>query len=158
VERDGVSVVLYLFPECIRRPSETAHVHPHREILALDKRRLSSAADRNIMPVSSRRAVVLATGTSCQTYFGGARFINFLLGPAAIAPAIPIAKNLSHVRSNLDSIGVALLAGSVTSIVSGVAIVWLMGGSRMVALPPAPRAVATPIAMALAGDRRGAGR
>jgi len=32
--------------------------------------------------------VVLATGTSYHTYFSGAQFINFLLGPATIALAI----------------------------------------------------------------------
>ena len=94
-------------------------------------------------------AVVLATGTSYPTYFAGAQFINFLLGPATIALAIPLAKNLAFVRSNLHSIGVALLAGSATSIMSGVAIVWLLGGSRIVALSMAPKAVTTPIAMAV---------
>jgi len=101
-------------------------------------------------------AVVVATRTSYQTYFGGAQFINFLLGPATIALAVPLAKSLSHVRSNLHSIGLALLAGSVTSIVSGVAIVWLMGGSRLVALSMAPKAVTTPIAMAVSQEIGGA--
>jgi putative effector of murein hydrolase len=94
-------------------------------------------------------AVVLATDTSYPTYFAGAQFINFLLGPATIALAIPLAKNLTHVRSNLHGIGLALLAGSVTSIMSGVAIVWLLGGTRIVALSMAPKAVTTPIAMAV---------
>src|SRR5208283_6065839 len=35
-------------------------------------------------------AVVVATRTSYQTYFGGAQFINFLLGPATIALAVPL--------------------------------------------------------------------
>ncbi|HUN99413.1 MAG TPA: LrgB family protein, partial [Bradyrhizobium sp.] len=39
--------------------------------------------------------IVLATGTSYQTYFAGAQFINLLLGPATVALAIPLAKNLS---------------------------------------------------------------
>ena len=94
-------------------------------------------------------SVLLATGTSYQTYFAGAQFINFLLGPATIALAIPLAKNLGYVRKNMRSIGPALLAGGVTSIVSGVGIVWLMGGSRLVALSMAPKAVTTPIAMAV---------
>ncbi|WP_213774623.1 LrgB family protein [Bradyrhizobium sp. dw_78] len=93
--------------------------------------------------------VVLATGTSYQTYFAGAQFINFLLGPATIALAVPLAKNLSLIRSNFHSICLALLAGSMTSIVSGVAIVWLLGGSRTVALSMAPKAVTTPIAVAV---------
>lgn len=94
-------------------------------------------------------AVVLATGTSYRAYFAGAQFINFLLGPATIALAIPLAKNLTHVRYNLHGIGLALLAGSVTSIMSGATIVWLLGGTRIVALSMAPKAVTTPIAMAV---------
>lgn len=36
--------------------------------------------------------VVLVTGTSYETFFAGAQFVNFLLGPATIALAIPLAK------------------------------------------------------------------
>lgn len=97
-------------------------------------------------------AVLLATHTPYRTYFAGAQFINFLLGPATIALAIPLARNFTHVRTNLHGIGLALLAGSVTSIVSGVAIVWMLGGSRDVALSMAPKAVTTPIAMAVSQE------
>ncbi len=94
-------------------------------------------------------AIVVATGTPYRTYFAGAQFINFLLGPATVALAIPLARNLHHVRRSLHSIGLALLAGSATSIISGIGLVWLLGGSRTVALSRAPKAVTTPIAMAV---------
>lgn len=93
--------------------------------------------------------VVLATGTDYKTYFSGAQFINFLLGPATVALAVPLARNFQLIRKNLHSIGLALLAGSFTSIVSGVGLVWLFHGSRMVALSMAPKAVTTPIAVAV---------
>ena len=101
-------------------------------------------------------AVVLASGTPYRTYFAGAQFINFLLGPATIALAIPLARNLAQVRRNLPGVGLALLAGSVTSMVSGVAIVWALGGSRLVALSMAPKAVTTAIAMAVSQQIGGA--
>jgi putative effector of murein hydrolase len=94
-------------------------------------------------------AVVLGTRTSYENYFAGAQFINFLLGPVTVALAVPLAENFMHVRRNLASIGLALFAGSLTSVVSGVGIVWLLGGSRDVALSMAPKAVTTPIAMAV---------
>jgi putative effector of murein hydrolase len=94
-------------------------------------------------------AVLLGTGTSYQTYFAGAQFINFLLGPVTVALAVPLAANFRHVWRNLASIAPALLAGSLTSVVSGVGIVWLLGGSRELALSMAPKAVTTPIAMAV---------
>lgn len=93
--------------------------------------------------------VVLVTGTGYKTYFEGAQFINFLLGPATIALAIPLARNARLILANFSSVALALLAGSLTSIVSGFAIVWLLGGSREVALSMAPKAVTTPIAVAV---------
>jgi putative effector of murein hydrolase len=93
--------------------------------------------------------IVEVSGTSYKEYFSGAQFINFLLGPVTIALAVPLAKNVALVRANLHSIGLALFAGSLTSIVSGVAIVWALGGSRAVALSMLSKAVTTPIAMAV---------
>jgi putative effector of murein hydrolase len=93
--------------------------------------------------------IVLATGTPYASYFAGAQFIHFLLGPATVALAVPLARNLHHVWRNLHGIGLALLAGCLTSIISGVAIVWLLGGARSVVLSMAPKAVTTPIAMAV---------
>jgi putative effector of murein hydrolase len=72
-----------------------------------------------------------------------------LLGPATVALAIPLAKNFHHVGRSLRGVGFALLAGSVTSVVSGVAIVGLLGGTRELALSIAPKAVTTPIAMSI---------
>lgn len=37
VERDGRDMVLNLLAECVGQPCETAHLHPHREVLPLDK-------------------------------------------------------------------------------------------------------------------------
>lgn len=93
--------------------------------------------------------IVEVSGISYKEYFSGAQFINFLLGPVTIALAIPLAKNLALVRANLHGIGLALLAGSLTSTISGVAIVWALGGSREVMLSMVSKAVTTPIAMAV---------
>ncbi|MBV8421503.1 MAG: LrgB family protein [Hyphomicrobiales bacterium] len=97
-------------------------------------------------------AILESTNTNYESYFAGAQFINFLLGPATVALAIPLALNLAHIRRSLHGLGLALLAGSLTSTVSGVAIVWFLGGGREVALSMAPKSVTTPIAMALAQE------
>jgi putative effector of murein hydrolase len=100
-------------------------------------------------------ALLKVTGTPYQIYFGGVRFIHFLLGPATVALAVPLARNLSHVRRSFRGLGLALLAGSLTSALSGIGAVWLLGGSRAVAFSMAPKAVTTPIAMAVAQDAGG---
>jgi len=70
-----------------------------------------------------------ATGTPYARYFAGAQFIQFLLGPATVALAVPLALNLNHVRRSFPEVGLAILAGSLTSALSGVAVVaWLGGG------------------------------
>jgi putative effector of murein hydrolase len=97
-------------------------------------------------------AIILVTDTSYRAYFSGAQFINFLLGPATVALAVPLSRNLRHVWHSLRAVSLALLAGSMTSIVSGVGLVWLLGGSRVVALSMAPKAVTTPIAMAVSQE------
>jgi len=93
-----------------------------------------------------------ATGTSYDAYFNGAQFINFLLGPATVALAVPLARNIGHIRGSLREIGLALLAGSLTSTLSGVLLVWLFGGARDVAMSMAAKSVTTPIAIAVSQE------
>lgn len=99
---------------------------------------------------------VLATRTPYAAYFDGARFIHFLLGPATVALAVPLARNIRHVHTSLRSVCLALLAGSAASAVSGFALVRALGGSRQVALSMAPKASTTPIAIAVARQIGGA--
>lgn len=93
--------------------------------------------------------LVVLTGTPYARYFSGAQFINLLLGPATIALAVPLAKHFPLVRQNARGIGLALAAGSLTAILSGVGIVRLLGGSQGLALSMAPKSVTTPIAIAV---------
>lgn len=96
--------------------------------------------------------IVVATRTDYRVYFAVTQLINFLLGPATVVLAIPLARSARHVRENLLGVGLALLAGSVTSTVSGIGLVWLFGGSRTVALSVAPKAATTPIAAAVSSQ------
>lgn len=43
-------------------------------------------------------AIVSLTRTSYHTYFMGAQYIHFLLGPVTVALGLPLARNSSHVR------------------------------------------------------------
>jgi putative effector of murein hydrolase len=116
----------------------------------------SPLANPVLIAIIIMAALLVGTGTPYTTYFAGAQFINFLLGPATVALAVPLARNLAHVRRSFRGVGLALLAGSVTSAVSGVVVVWALGGGQAVALAMAPKAVTTPIAMALSQEIGGA--
>jgi predicted murein hydrolase (TIGR00659 family) len=91
-----------------------------------------------------------ATGTQYRTYFEGAQFVHFLLGPATVALAVPLYANLAALRKNLLPLGGALLAGSLTAAVSAVGTGWLLGASRATLASMAPKSVTTPIAMGIA--------
>ena len=93
--------------------------------------------------------VVAGTGTSYATYFAGAQFVHFLLGPATVALGLPLWRNRVAVRRNLLPMCAALVAGSVTAMVSAVAIAWAFGAPGEVLASLAPKSVTAPMAMAL---------
>lgn len=95
-------------------------------------------------------ALLLVTGTDYGTYFAGAQFVHFLLGPATVALAVPLWRNLSVVRRNLLAMAAALVAGSLTAAISAVAIAWAFGAPADVLASLAPKSVTAPIAMELA--------
>lgn len=90
------------------------------------------------------------TGTPYPSYFDGAQFVHFLLGPATVALAIPLYAQFRKVKAMLLPLLAALLAGSLTAIVSAMAIGKLLGASLASVLSLAPKSVTTPIAMGIA--------
>ena len=99
--------------------------------------------------------VLRVSGTPYATYFDGAQFVHFLLGPATVALAVPLAAKAREVRRLLLPMVAAVIAGSLTAIVSAVGVAWIMGASRTTMLSLAPKSVTTPIAMAIAEQIRG---
>ena len=93
--------------------------------------------------------LLTATGTSYQTYFEGAQFVHFLLGPATVALGLPLWRNRLAVRRNFLPMVAALLAGSLTAIGSAVAIAWALGAPAEILASLAAKSVTAPIAMAL---------
>lgn len=93
--------------------------------------------------------VLLASGMSYQRYFAGAQFVHFLLGPATVALAVPLARQLPRMRRAAVPLLCALVSGCVTAIVSAVAVVLLLGGSATLAYTVGPKSATTPIAMAV---------
>ncbi len=92
-------------------------------------------------------ALLLFTHTPYDTYFSGAQFIHFLLGPATVALAIPLYEYATKLRQMLLPILITLFIGSLTAIASAVGIGWLLGLSPEALLSLAPKSVTTPIAM-----------
>jgi predicted murein hydrolase (TIGR00659 family) len=94
-------------------------------------------------------ALLSATGTPYQTYFEGAQFVHFLLGPATIALAVPLYSHFGTVRAVLLPMLVALIAGAFTAVVTAVGTAALLGASFETLASLAPKSVTTPIAMGI---------
>ncbi|WP_101066844.1 LrgB family protein [Roseovarius salinarum] len=94
--------------------------------------------------------VLLATGTDYATYFEGAQFVHFLLGPATVSLAVPLYRQWHHVRQSAVAIGASLLCGSLTAILSAVGVGWALGGTEAILASLAPKSVTAPVAMAIA--------
>ncbi|MBP6395999.1 MAG: LrgB family protein [Giesbergeria sp.] len=94
--------------------------------------------------------LLLLTDTPYPSYFAGAQFVHFLLGPATVALAIPLYAQLGRVRAMRWPVLLGLAAGALTAVVSAVGSAWLLGASVPTQLSLAPKSVTTPIAMAVA--------
>jgi predicted murein hydrolase (TIGR00659 family) len=94
--------------------------------------------------------LLMLTGTDYDAYFSGAQFIHFLLGPATVALAIPLFDHLSRIRRLFFPVLLACVSGSITAVITVVAIGSVLGGSTEVLLSLAPKSVTSPIAIGIA--------
>ena len=94
--------------------------------------------------------LLMATGTEYRTYFDGAQFVHFMLGPATVALAVPLYRQFQKVRRSFVLILVAILSGSATAALSAIGVAWALGASRETLLSLAPKSVTAPIAMGIA--------
>jgi predicted murein hydrolase (TIGR00659 family) len=104
-----------------------------------------------LMAVCLVGLLVRGTGTPYATYFDGAQFIHFLLGPATVALAIPLYQNRRRVVRSLLPMACALVAGSVTALVSAVVVARLLGAPASVVASIAPKSVTAAVAMGISG-------
>ena len=56
--------------------------------------------------------ILWISGTPYHTYFDGAQFVHFLLGPANLALAVPLHAQMRKLRRMLVPIAAGLLAGA----------------------------------------------
>lgn len=103
-----------------------------------------------LISVALLAGILLVTGTPYQTYFDGAQFVHFLLGPATVALAIPLYAQLPRLKAMALPLGIALVVGSLTAALSAYGLGALLGASRESLMSLAPKSVTTPIAMGIA--------
>lgn len=85
-----------------------------------------------------------------DTYFGGAAFIHFLLGPATVALGMGLYLHLPRIRAAALPAVIALGTGSVTGILSAILLAKTFDADRTLISTLAPKSATTPIAMGIA--------
>lgn len=94
--------------------------------------------------------LLVLTRTPYDSYFEGAQFVHFLLGPATVALAVPLYSNLSRLRRLLIPMLIALGAGCLAAAVPAILVAQSLGASRVVVYSLAPKSATTPVAMGVA--------
>jgi predicted murein hydrolase (TIGR00659 family) len=95
-------------------------------------------------------ALLTLSGTPYPTYFSGAQFIHFLLGPAVVALAWPLWQRRAELRLRIAPIAVAALAGGAAAALSAFAIGSLLDLPPDVLRSLVPKSVTAPVAMGIA--------
>jgi predicted murein hydrolase (TIGR00659 family) len=103
-----------------------------------------------LIAVALLAGALLATGTGYRTYFEGAQFVHFLLGPATVALAVPLFRHVGALKRSFAAVSVSLLVGGAVAAGSAVGLAWLLGAGRDTLLALAPKSVTAPIAMGIA--------
>jgi predicted murein hydrolase (TIGR00659 family) len=95
-------------------------------------------------------AVLLLTGVDYPSYFAGAQFIHFLLGPAVVALAWPLWERRVELQQRWRALLLAALAGGLAASSSALALGYLLDLPHDVLLSLAPKSVTAPVAMGIA--------
>lgn len=88
-------------------------------------------------------------------YLAGGSLIGFWLGPATVALALPLHRQVRRLRGVVLPLVVAIPAGALVSILTAYLLVLGFGGDETLALTMAPKAATTPVSIALAEQAGG---
>ena len=108
-----------------------------------------------IVAVVSIMILLLVLNIDYNTYFSGAGFIHFLLGPATVVLAVPLFEQRRKLVRLWLPITVSLLVGSVVAILSVVTLGWAFGIRSDTLISLIPKSVTTPIAMGISAELGG---
>jgi len=113
---------------------------------------LNQAAWANpvLWSVVTLASLLTLTGVDYPTYFSGAQFIHFLLGPAVVALAWPLWERRVALHQHWRALLVAAVIGGVAASGSALLLGWLVGLPHDVVLSLAPKSVTAPVAMGIA--------
>lgn len=110
----------------------------------------SPMANPVLWSVVALAGLLHVTGTPYQTYFSGAQFIHFLLGPAVVALAWPLWERRAELKNRAWALVSAAATGGVAAAASAVMLGAYLGLPDEVLRSLAPKSVTAPVAMGIA--------
>lgn len=102
-----------------------------------------------LIAVAVLAVLLWLTATPYSTYFEGAQFVHFLLGPATVALALPLFDTLPRLRRAFLPVMAALVVGSLTAAGSAVAIAYALGVDGQILASLAPKSATAPVAIGI---------
>ncbi|MEH6457135.1 MAG: LrgB family protein [Cocleimonas sp.] len=93
--------------------------------------------------------VLMLSGTEYKTYFEGAKFIHFLLGPATVALAVPLYRQFENVKRLLIPILISMTLSIIVGTSSVILIAKALNADLTIGLTLAARSVTAPVAMGI---------
>ncbi|SHK18333.1 LrgB family protein [Desulforamulus aeronauticus] len=91
--------------------------------------------------------ILLASGLTFEDYTPGKNIMTFLLGPATVALAVPLHKNVQILKRYLVPILSGILLGVLSTLISVAALAKLLGLDQVITLSMLPKSVTVPIAV-----------
>lgn len=102
-------------------------------------------------PILVAVAIVILTLKLCdvsyESYYGGGRYLEFLLKPAIVALGVPLYQQTEQIRMQAVPIILSQFAACVVGVVSVVLVASWLGASAPVILSLSPKSATTPIAI-----------
>lgn len=103
-----------------------------------------------LIAISIVGAALVVLHIDYAQYLEAALPVHLLLGPAVVALAVPLYRHIGLVRERATLVSLALFTGSMTAIVSSIALGLCLHLSHVTLLSLAPRSATTAVSMAIA--------
>lgn len=93
--------------------------------------------------------VLWLAGIDYASYFAGAQFVHFLLGPVTVLLAVPLYNSLGLIRRSAWPVLISLLAGSLLASITAIVVAGWLGADDALVRSLAAKSVTTPIALGI---------
>lgn len=141
-----------LFVELTRQPvfGVSLTLTAYQIGLLIQKKTRSAVANPMLLATSLIILFLTTAKIPYETYNAGAKIVSFFLGPATVALAVPLCKQIKILARNWQAVLIGVVTGSLTGVATSLLIALLFKASPQVALSLVPKSVTTPIAMEVA--------